>query len=140
MDNMPHDKIDAIRRELMLAKTRKTTFTSIEIIVLSYLLYWDFMFVATGNFDAIDCYTVLGEILTKPMMIIFLSSTIFIMLIAGLTKRKGLRYMGLMMSTFLWLLVASSIMVESLNMRSSTIILAVASAYQYIQIAMGRDT
>ena len=140
MNDMPHKNIDTLRSELMVTRTRRTTFTSIELILIAYLAYWDFIFIVTDSFNSIDSYTVLGDILTEEKMILFLSVTLFIMILAGFTRRKGLRYMALMMSLFLWLIVASSIFVQALNMRSSTIILAVASAYQFIQVAMGRDS
>lgn len=140
MGDMPHKNIDELRSEVMRSMTRRTTFTSIEIILMAYLAYWDFIFLVTDSFNNIDAYTVLGDILTEEKMILFLSITLLTMLVAGFTKRKGIRYIALILSLFLWLIVASSIFVEALNMRSSTIILAFASAYQFIQVAMGRDS
>ena len=122
----------------MLARTRKTTFTPVEVILIAYALFWFLALVITDSYSTLDCYTILGDILTKPLMMALLGIVSLTMIIAGFTKKKWLRYTSLLLSTAFWLLVSTSIFLESLNMRSANIILAVASSYQFVEVAKGR--
>ena len=130
--------IDVIRSEVMLARIRKTTFTAVEVILIAYALFWLLALALTNSYTTLDCYTILGDILTKPILMLLLAIVSITMILAGITKKKWLRYVSLMLSTAFWILVSTSIFLEALNMRSANIILAVASAYQCIDIAKGR--
>jgi len=122
----------------MLARIRKTTFTPVELILIAYALFWFLALVLTDSYSTLDCYTILGDILTKLLMMILLGIVSSTMIIAGFTKKKWLRCSSLILSTAFWLLVSTSIFLEALNMRSANIILAVASSYQFVEVAKGR--
>lgn len=134
MNSMPHKNIDIIRSELMQARIRKTTFTSIEALLIAYTLFWLSVFILTDNYNVVSSYTILGEIFTKTRMILLLGITALTMIIAGFTRIKWLRALGLFLSTCLWIVVSSSILLEALNTRSSTIVLAFFSAKEFIDL------
>jgi hypothetical protein len=131
-------KMDNLVGELSRLQTEtKHKFTSIEVILMAYFSYWTAIIaLPIHHYLTYSIYADLSKMISERNLACVMGLGAIALLAGCFIGLKWLRLTGLMFSMIVWLIIALSFaQVNIENMRGSVIILAVASGFQFIQVA-----
>ena len=140
--NILEENLNLLEQKLLETPVRKTSgFSTVESILIAYSLYWTLVLLSPSlSFQLYPIYTDLGKIITETYLTCTLGTITILLFIGSWRNIILLRLFSLIISTGIWLVISTSIIQTNIvNMRGSVIILAVASAFQFIQVMKERS-